>query len=174
MVIATLGCFYIEEYPEALGVILFYRIGEAFEDYAVEKKPCFYHGNGQHASGGNCLTGSWRFIRMKFQQRTQFPAWSILVRPGDRIPLDGIITEGSSQIDTSALTGEPVPVTASEGDSVLSGCLNQTGVIKLQVTSSLDESMVSRVMESMENAAANKPKWNVLLRDFRVYILLSL
>lgn len=168
MVIATLGAFIIEEYPEALGVILFYRIGEAFEDYAVEKSRASImetvnmrpetvlqvHGDHTH----------------EIPAEDAVPGMVILVRPGDRIPLDGIITEGSTQIDTSALTGEPVPVTASEGDSVLSGCLNQTGVIKLQVTSGLDESMVSRVMESMENAAANKPKMERFITRFsRVY-----
>ena len=123
MVIATLGAFIIEEYPEALGVILFYRIGEAFEDYAVEKSRASImetvnmrpetvlqvHGDHTH----------------EIPAEDAVPGMVILVRPGDRIPLDGIITEGSTQIDTSALTGEPVPVTASEGDSVLSGCLNQ-------------------------------------------------
>jgi Cd2+/Zn2+-exporting ATPase len=168
MCIATIGALLIGEYPEALGVILFYRIGEAFEDYAVEKSRASImetvnmrpesvlqvHGDHTHEIPAEAAT----------------PGMIILVRPGDRIPLDGVVVEGTSQIDTSALTGEPVPVNAKEGDEILSGCLNQTGVIKLKVTNSLEESMVTRIMESMENAAASKPKIDRFITRFaRVY-----
>ncbi|MDO4941723.1 MAG: heavy metal translocating P-type ATPase, partial [Lachnospiraceae bacterium] len=164
MTIATIGALLIGEYPEALGVILFYRIGEAFEDYAVEKSRASImetvnmrpetvlqvHGDHTHEIPAEDVT----------------PGTIILVRPGDRIPLDGIVIEGTTQLDTSALTGEPVPVTVTEGDEILSGCLNQIGVIKLKVTNTLDESMVTRIMESMENAAASKPQMERFITRF--------
>ncbi|MDO4169536.1 MAG: heavy metal translocating P-type ATPase [Lachnospiraceae bacterium] len=168
MTIATVGALLIGEYPEAIGVILFYRIGEAFEDYAVEKSRAsimetvnmrpetvlIVHGDHTH----------------EIPAEDARPGQIILIRPGDRIPLDGVVVDGNTQIDTSALTGEPVPVTAHKGDEILSGCVNQTGVIKLKVTKALDESMVTRIMESMENATINKPKIDRFITRFaRVY-----
>ena len=164
MSIATIGAFCIGEYAEALGVILFYRIGEAFEDYAVEKSRASImetvnmrpesviqvHGDHTH----------------EIPAQDAVPGMVILVRPGDRIPLDGIVVEGNSQIDTSALTGEPVPVSVKQDDEVLSGCLNQTAAIKLRVTNALEESMVTRIMESMENAAASKPQIDRFISRF--------
>lgn len=168
MSIATIGALLIGEYPEALGVILFYRIGEAFEDYAVEK-----------SRASIMETVNMRpetVIQVHGDHTHEIPAEDvtqgtiIMVRPGDRVPLDGVIIEGTTQLDTSALTGEPVPVTVKEGDEILSGCLNQTGVIKLKVTNSLEESMVTRIMESMENAAASKPQMERFITRFsRVY-----
>lgn len=168
MSLATVGAFFIGEYQEAIGVILFYRIGEAFEEYAVEKSRSSImetvnmrpetilkvHGNHTH----------------EIPAQDAMPEDIILIRPGDRVPLDSVVLEGTSQIDTSALTGEPVPVTVHEGEELLSGCLNQTGVLKLKVTKGLDESMVSRIMESMENAAASKPKIDRFITRFaRIY-----
>ena len=94
----------------------------------------------------------------------------LLVRPGDRIPLDGIITDGETMIDTSPVTGEPVPVSASAGTDVTSGCLNTSGVIKIKVEKVLEESMVTRIMDSVENAAASKTKDGSFITRFsRVY-----
>ena len=94
----------------------------------------------------------------------------LLVRPGDRIPLDGVITDGETMIDTSPVTGEPVPVSASVGTEVTSGCLNTSGVIKIKVEKVLEESMVTRIMDSVENAAASKPKMDRFITRFsRVY-----
>ena len=94
----------------------------------------------------------------------------LLVRPGDRIPLDGIITDGETMIDTSPVTGEPIPVSASVGTDVTSGCLNTSGVIKIKVKKVLEESMVTRIMDSVENAAASKPKMDRFITRFsRVY-----
>lgn len=168
MSVASIGAFLIGEYPEAVGVILFYRIGEAFEDYAVERS---------RASIMETVNMRPETVLLVHGDHThEIPAEDaeegqiILVRPGDRVPLDGIVVEGSTQLDTSALTGEPVPVTASIDDTVLSGCVNQTGVIKLKVTNTLEESMVTRIMESMENAAASKPKIDRFITRFaRVY-----
>lgn len=94
----------------------------------------------------------------------------LLVRPGDRIPLDGIIIEGESRIDTSPVTGEPVPVKASVNTEVLSGCINTSGLIKIRVQKVLEDSMVSRILDSVENAAASKPKIDRFITRFaRIY-----
>lgn len=164
MTLATIGAFFIGEYPEALGVILFYRIGEAFEDHAVEK-----------SRASIMATVNLRpetVIKVHGNHTHEIPAEDaqvgdiLLIRPGDRIPLDGMIIEGNSQIDTSALTGEPVPVSVSEGSEVLSGCLNTSGVLKLKVQNELEESAVTRIMESMEDAAASKPKLDRFITRF--------
>ena len=94
----------------------------------------------------------------------------ILVRPGDRIPLDGVVVEGDSRIDTSPITGEPVPVHVEVGDEILSGCVNTSGQLKLKVQKPLSESMVTRILDSVENAAASKPKVDRFITKFsRVY-----
>ncbi len=94
----------------------------------------------------------------------------LLVRPGDRIPLDGVIIEGSSQLDTSPITGEPVPVKAETGDSILSGCVNTSGQLKIRVEKELSESMVTRILDSVENAAASKPVIDRFITRFaRIY-----
>ena len=94
----------------------------------------------------------------------------LLVRAGDRIPLDGIVLEGESRVDTSAITGEPVPVKVSAGDSITSGCVNTTGQLKIRVEKPLSESMVTRILDSVENAAASKPKIDRFITRFaKVY-----
>src|SRR5699024_5555361 len=94
----------------------------------------------------------------------------VLVRPGDRVPLDGEVIEGESRLDTSAVTGEPVPVRVAVGDRAISGCVNTDGAIKLRVTHVLAESMVQRILDSVENAAARKPKIDRFISRFsRVY-----
>ena len=97
----------------------------------------------------------------------------LLIRPGDRVPLDGVIIEGESRLDTSPITGEPVPVSVSVGDSITSGCVNTSGQLKMRVEKPLSESMVSRILESMENAAASKPSLIVLSQDLQRYIPLA-
>ncbi len=154
MGIATIGAFVIGEYPEAAGVMLFYRIGELFEDVAVgrSRKQIMDAVDMRPETvrlmvGGKLVNSNPANVK---------PGDIIEVRPGDRIPLDGVVTEGESRIDTSAVTGEPVPVSISEGSHVLSGCVNVSGVIYLKVEKILEESMVSRILEAVENAAASK------------------
>ena len=132
MSIATIGAFAIQEYPEAVGVMLFYRIGEWFEDKAVEKS------RGQIMDAIDMRPETVTLVNG--EDKKEVPAaeakvgeW-MLVRPGERIPLDGIVVEGESRIDTSPVTGEPVPVGASEGTAVLSGCVNVSGLLKLEIT----------------------------------------
>lgn len=169
MSIATIGAFGIGEYAEAVGVMLFYRIGELFEEKAVERsrsqimdvidmRPEVVNFVNEH--------GDVSVIDAEEAEIGDI----LLVRPGDRIPLDGVITDGETMIDTSPVTGEPVPISGFEGTEVTSGCLNTSGVIKIRVEKVLEESMVTRIMNSVENAAASKPKMDRFITRFsRVY-----
>lgn len=168
MSLATLGAFVIREYPEAVGVMLFYRIGEYFEHKAVERS---------RSQIMDAVDLRPEVVNLVSGNSTQIiPAGDamvgdvLLVRPGDRIPLDGTILEGESRIDTSPITGEPVPVSAKAGDAVISGCVNTSGQLKIRVDKPLEESMVTRILDSVENAAASKPKIDKFITRFaRVY-----
>jgi Cd2+/Zn2+-exporting ATPase len=168
MTIATLGAFGIQEYPEAVGVMFFYRIGEYFQDLAA--------GRSRKQIMDAVDLRPEVVLRVNGSETETIPAEEarvgdiLLLRPGDRIPLDGIITEGTTQIDTSALTGEPKPVSAETGSAIDSGCVNMTGTIKMQVTKILAESMVTRILDSVENAVASKPKIDRFITRFsRIY-----
>lgn len=164
MGIATIGAFIIGEYPEAVGVMLFYRIGELFEDIAVGKS------RNQIMEAVDMRPEMVRLVTNGKSvpcDPEEIKVGDIIeVRVGDRIPLDGKITKGNSRIDTSAVTGEPVPVSVSEGSHVLSGCINVSGVIYLEVEKPLEESMVSRILEAVENAAASKPAIDRFITKF--------
>ena len=165
MSIATLGALLIQEWPEAVGVMLFYRIGEYFEEKAVERSrsqimeavdlrpEVVILENGKTIPAGNAKVGD-----------------ILIVRPGDRIPLDGIVLRGESRIDTAPITGEPVPVSVRSGDAVTSGCVNLSGQLVMEVTRPLSESMVTRILSSVENAAASKPRIDRFITRFaRIY-----
>ena len=168
MSIATLAAFAINDSAEAVGVMLFYRIGELFEEKAVERS------RGQIMDAVdlrpevvNLVAGD--DIQVIPSEDAQVGD-VLLVRPGDRIPLDGMIIEGSSRIDTSPITGEPVPVAVNEGDEITSGCVNTSGQLKIRVEKPLGESMVTRILDSVENAAASKPKIDRFITRFaKVY-----
>jgi Cd2+/Zn2+-exporting ATPase len=168
MGIATLGAFAIGEYPEALGVMLFYRVGEYFEDRAVEKSR-------SNIMDALDLRPEVVHLIDGDQVRTipaedALPGDVVQVRPGDRIPLDGVVLEGESFLDTSAITGEPVPISVHPGDNVTSGCVNQSGVLKMRVEKELSQSMVTRILDSVENAAAAKPHIDRFISRFcRIY-----
>ncbi len=168
MSLATVAAICIGDFKEAVGVMLFYRVGELFEEIAVERSRSQImeavdmrpevvtkiHGNHTHvipaeeAEIGDILQ----------------------IRPGDRIPLDGTIVDGESRIDTSPVTGEPVPVTVKAGDAVVSGCVNTSGLLKMRVDKVLEESMVTKILDSVENAAASKPQIERFIARFaRVY-----
>lgn len=165
MSIATLGALLIQEWPEAVGVMLFYRIGEHFEAQAVQRSrsqimeavdlrpEVVILENGETIPAENAKPGD-----------------ILIVRPGDRIPLDGIVLRGESRIDTAPITGEPVPVGVKAGDSVTSGCVNLSGRLTMKVSQPLSESMVTRILHSVENAAAGKPKIDRFITRFaRIY-----
>ena len=169
MAVATIGAFAIGDYPEAVAVMLFSRIGEAMEDRAVHRsrkqvaaaidmRPEVVHRLG---ADGSTVT---------IPAKEAIAGDVVVVRVGDRIPLDGIVMAGESLIDTSALTGEPVPVICREGAEVLSGSINTTGVLQVKVTKPLAESMVTKILESVERAAARKPKIDRFITRFsRIY-----
>lgn len=168
MSIATIGAFLIQEFPEAVGVMLFYRIGEYFEERATKQsRSQIMEAVDLRPEVVNLMDGEKIHV-VDAQKATVGDI--VLVRPGDRIPLDGIIVEGESRIDTSPVTGEPVPVMARSGDSVISGCVNTSGQLKIRVEKILEESMVTRILDSVENAAASKPGIDRFITRFaRVY-----
>ena len=168
MSVATLAAFAIGDFAEAVGVMLFYRVGELFEDIAVSRS------RSQIMEAVDLRPEVVNLVRG--DETKSIPAQEakvgdmILIRPGDRIPLDGVIVEGRSQIDTSPVTGEPVPVNVYPGTEVYSGCVNDQGVLKMEVRKPLSESMVTRILDSVENAAASKPKIDRFITKFaRIY-----
>lgn len=168
MSIATLGAFIIGEYPEALGVMLFYRIGELFEDMAVEKtRNQIMDAVDMRPELVRCIEGG----QAKEVKAASVSVGDLIeVRPGERIPLDGVIVSGQSRIDTAPITGEPLPRGVKENDSILSGCLNLSGLLTVRVEKALKDSMVSRILEAVENAAEGKPRVDRFIRRFsRVY-----
>lgn len=168
MSIATIGAVVIGQFEEAVGVMLFYRVGEFFEHIAVERsRSQIMSAVDMRPEVVNLVQGS---------DVNTIPAEEakigdiLLVRPGDRIPLDGIVEEGESRLDTSPITGEPVPVKVRVGSSVTSGCVNTSGLIKIKVEKPLSQSMVTRILDSVENAAASKPKIDRFITRFsRIY-----
>lgn len=168
MSIATLGAFAIQEFPEAVGVMLFYQVGEYFEHKAVDRS---------RSQIMNAVDMRPEVVnRLNEDQIQVIPAQDahvgdlLLIRPGDRIPLDGVIVEGESRLDTSPITGEHVPVSVKPGDDITSGCVNTSGQLIIRVEKPLEESMVSRILDAVENAAASKPKIDRFITRFsRVY-----
>lgn len=168
MSIATLGAFVIGEYPEAVGVMLFFRVGELFEKIAVSRS------RSQIMDAVDLRPETVNLVADKevkvIPAEKVVPGDLVLVRPGDRVPLDGTVIEGESRLDTSAVTGEPVPVKVKPGDEIMSGCVNTSGLLKVKVSKALGDSMVSRILKSVEEAAASKPKIeNFITRFARIY-----
>ena len=168
MSVATIGAFAIGEFGEAVGVMLFYRVGEAFEHRAVEKSRSQIM-EAVDLRPETVLLDENGTVR-------EIPAGSaavgniVQIRPGDRIPLDGVVVEGESRIDTSPITGEPVPVSVTIGSTLTSGCVNTSGLLKMRVEKELSESMVTRILDSVENAAASKPQAERFITKFaRIY-----
>ena len=165
MGIATIGAIVIGEFPEAVGVMLFYRVGEYFEEKAVER-----------SRAQIMETADLRPETVTLADGGVIPAADakpgdvLLVRPGDRIGLDGVVLTGSSRIDTSPITGEPVPVAVKPGDPVTSGCINTSGQLIVQVEKPLSEAMVTRILHAVEVAAEGKPKIDRFITRFaRIY-----
>ena len=168
MSLATVGAFFIGEFPEAAGVMLFYRVGEYFEHKAVARSR-------SQIMAAIDLRPEVVHL-MEGEEIRDIPAEAakpgdlLLVRPGDRIPLDGTVISGESRIDTAPITGEPVPVRVSPGSSVTSGCLNTSGQLIIRADKPLSASMVTRILDSVENAAASKPRVERFITRFaRIY-----
>ena len=167
IVIATLGAFAIHEYPEAVGVMLFYVVGEFFQDMAVNKSRRSIKALlALKAEYANLVTGD-KIVRVTPEELKVGDI--ILIKPGERFPVDGVVIEGSSNVNTSALTGESIPRTVKEGEEILSGMLNLTGVLKVKVTKELRESTISRILELVENASARKAKTEKFITKFAHY-----
>ena len=168
MSIATIGAFFIGEYPEAVGVMLFYRVGTYFEHRAVERsRSQIMEAVDLRPETVNLLEGEEVSV---IPAAEAYVGDLLLVRPGDRIPLDGTVVRGESRIDTAPITGEPVPVLVKEGSEVISGCVNTAGQLVIRVEKELSESMVTRILDSVENAAASKPQIDRFITRFaRVY-----
>jgi Cd2+/Zn2+-exporting ATPase len=168
MTVSTVGALAIGEYPEAVAVMLFYQIGEFFEDIAVNRsrKSISSLMDIRPDSANVLRDGKITTIAPENVKKGEV----IVVRPGEKVPLDGIITDGESMIDTSALTGESLPREVGRGEAVLSGCINQSGVLTVEVTKEFGESTVSRIIELVENAASRKaPAENFITKFSRYY-----
>jgi len=167
MAIATIGAFVIGEYPEAVAVMLFYQIGEAFQDYAVDKsrksiislmdiRPDFAN-----------IQRNGKIDKINPEEVNVGDI--IVVKPGEKVPLDGIIVKGTSMIDTSAITGESVPKEIKEQDEILSGCINENGVLEVKVTKKFGESTASKILDLVENASSKKSKSENFISKFAKY-----
>ena len=168
MSLASIGAFCIGSYEEAVGVMLFYRVGEFFEHKAVERsRSQIMEAVDLRPEVVNLVEGD--DVRQIPAGEAQVGAL-VLVRPGDRVPLDGTVVSGESRLDTAPITGEPVPVPVRPGSGVTSGCVNISGTLTMRVDKPLSESMVTRILDSVENAAASKPKMDRFITRFsRIY-----
>lgn len=168
MSIATLGAFFVGEYPEGVAVMLFYEIGELFQSYAVNKsRKSITSLMNIRAEYANVIRNE-KEIKIKPEEVNLNEI--IIIKNGERVPLDGIIIEGQSFLDTSALTGESVPREAKVGEEILSGFINTKSVLKVKVTKSFKESTVSRIIELVENASNKKAKTEKFITKFaRIY-----
>ena len=171
MSIATLGAIAIDALPEAVGVILFYRIGEFFEEKATERSRTEIMNAVDMRPQevrvvDTCCGGE---IVVMAPEKVEV-GWTIEVRPGDLIPLDGTVLEGETRVNTAPVTGEPVPVRAEPGTQLMSGCINESGRITMRVDKVLEESMVTKILDAVENAASSNPKIDRFITRFaRVY-----
>lgn len=165
MAIATIGAFLIGEMPEAVAVMLFYQIGELFGDYAVDKsKKSITKLMDIRPDFANLCKDNGEIIKVVPNEVKRGDI--ILVKPGEKVPLDGKIIEGNTTLDTKALTGETLPREAEIGDNVLSGCINGEGLIKLEVLKEYGESTVSRILDLVENASNKKSKSEKFITKF--------
>lgn len=167
MTIATIGAFLVGEYPEGAAVMLFYQVGELFQNYAVHRSrksiAQLMDIRPDHANikkDGELLEVDPEEVEV---------GQIIWVRPGERIPMDGVVTEGESLVDTSALTGEPVPRSVAPGQEVLSGCINQSGLLAIRTTKAFEDSTVAKILDLVENASSKKAKAENFITKFARY-----
>ena len=167
MSVATIGAFGIGEFPEAVAVMLFYQVGELFQSYAVDKS---------RKSISSLMDIRPDFANVERDGKIQKVdpdevkiGETIIVKPGEKVPLDGLVLEGKSSLDTKALTGESLPRDVKEGEDVLSGCINLNGVIKIKVTKEYGESTVSKILDLVENASNKKSKSENFITKFAKY-----
>lgn len=167
MCIATIGAFAIGEYPEAVFVMLFYQIGELFQSYAVGKSRKSIADMMDIKPDYANIRKDGKLVRVDPDQIKIGD--TIIVKPGERIALDGIVTSGKSSLDTAALTGESLPRQIEEGDDVISGCVNISGVIEVRVTKEFGQSTVSKILDLVENSSSKKAKAENFITRFAKY-----
>ena len=167
MSLATIGAFFVGEYPEGVLVMILYQIGELFQAYAVGKSRKSISSLMQIRPDSANLIKDGDIIEISPEKVSVGDF--ILVKPGEKIPLDGIITDGTSSLDTAALTGEALPKDVTEGDSAISGCINLRGTLTIQVTKAFGESTVSKILDMVENASARKAKAENFISKFARY-----
>ena len=168
MAVATIGAIILGDYKEGVAVMLFYQVGELFQSYAIGKSR-------KNISELMDIRPDYANIVSEGETKTvspyEVPVGSVIVvKPGEKVPLDGIVIEGSASIDTSALTGESVPREVKYGDEIISGCINNSGLLKIETTKEFSESTVSKILDLVENASSKKSKSENFITKFaRVY-----
>ena len=167
MTIATIGAFIIGEFPEAVAVMLFYQVGELFQSYAVDKSRKSITSLMDIRPDFANIKKNGEIVKVDPDEVNIGDI--IIVKPGEKVPLDGTIIDGNSMIDTSALTGESVPREVNTGDDILSGCINQNGVLEVKVTKKFGESTVSKILDLVENASSKKSKSENFISKFAKY-----
>ena len=167
MAVATVGAILLGDYSEGVAVMLFYQIGELFQSYAVGKSR-------RNISELMDIRPDYANIEKDGTLEQVDPdeveiGTIIVVQPGEKVPIDGVITEGTSTLNTSALTGESLPRDAKVGDEVISGCINMTGLLKIRTTKEFGESTVSKILELVENSSSRKSKSENFISKFAKY-----
>ena len=167
MSVSTIGAFAIGEYPEAVAVMLFYQVGEFFQSLAVKRSRKSI--SDLMDIRPDSATVKRNGVLQVVSPESVAVGEIIVVKPGEKIPLDGIVVDGESMLDTKALTGESVPKSIRKGDEALSGCINQSGLLTLKVTKSFGESTVSKIIDLVENASARKAPTENFITTFARY-----
>ena len=167
MALATIGALVTGEYPEAVFVMLFYQVGELFQSYAVDQSR-------KSITALMDIRPDYANMEVDGQLQQVDPedvavGDTIVIKPGERIPLDGVVLEGTTTVDTAALTGESLPREAGPGDDVISGCVNLSGLLRVQVTRPFEESTVSKILDLVENASGRKAKAEHFITKFARY-----
>lgn len=167
MTISTIGAFFIKEYPEAVGVMIFYQIGELFQNYAVNKSR-------KSIQELMNIRPDYANVERNGNIETVDPdeveiGEIIQVKPGEKVPLDGIVISGESMLDTASLTGESVPRSIKQNDEILSGCVNISGLLRIKVTTKFENSTISKILDLIENATSKKSKSENFITKFAKY-----
>lgn len=167
MTVATMGALILKQFDEAAAVMIFFLLGTFFENFAISRS---------RGSISRLMDIKPDYANLLYKDHEEkvspydvAPGRIIIVRPGEKIPLDGIVTEGSSSVDTSALTGEPIPKDVFPGDEVISGCINKNGLLKIKVTNTYEDSTVSRILEMTEKASGRKAPYEKFITRFARY-----
>ena len=167
MAVATIGAILLKDYKEGTAVMLFYQIGELFQSYAVGKSR-------RNISELMDIRPDYANMEIDGKLEKVDPdeveiGSVIIVQPGEKVPIDGVILEGSTTLNTSALTGESLPRNAGPGDEIISGCINMTGVLKIKTTKEFGESTVSKILELVENSSSRKSRSENFISKFARY-----